>query len=110
MVGLSLNWVGSVSFWICLVYGIETCLHPMLFAACLFIVWSCFNGSDYSGSDYNFGGSVPHVFVGELCESSPAETRLTVYRRPQHNTESVVVGRSIPAQDQSTFQGDCEEP
>ena len=24
-----------------------------------------------------------HVLFGELCESSPAATRLTVYRRPQ---------------------------
>ena len=58
MVELSLNWVGSVSFWICLVYGIETCLVASnAFVACLFIVWSCFSGSDQSGSDCNFGGS-----------------------------------------------------
>ena len=26
---------------------------------------------------------LPNCVVGELCESPPAETRLTVYRRPQ---------------------------
>ena len=86
LVGFSLNGVDSVGLGFELVWlswSLLGCI-PWLFVGhlCGLVLWF---GLGWFGLWFVcfVGGSFPHMFGGELCESSPAVTRLTVYRRLQ---------------------------
>ena len=99
---LSLAWfgLGSVWFWGWLgstelnLRGCTTCLlleFLCSFRFCHYLTSSCSSEGCLGWSSVLLIGPCHHMFVGELCESSPAVTRLTVYRRPQVTQSSRAV-------------------